>query len=145
MLTGSYFHIIDSKNRVSIPSALRQELGESFHVTVGFPNPDFKKNCISIYPDKSWSKVEERFDAMTRKGKIRMRPFFAHARRLDLDDQGRVLLPQHIREWADLKKNVAVVGAGDNVEIWDAEVWEKIDALESSQENIEALYDECDF
>ena len=145
MLTGIYQHSIDVKGRVFVPSALRQELGKSFQVTVGFPNQDFKMNCIAVYPDKSWSKVEDRYDAMSRKDKSKMRPIFAHARKLEVDDQGRILLPQNVREWAQLKKNVAIVGVGDSVEIWDAEVWEKIDALETSQENIASIYDENDF
>ena len=145
MLTGTYQHVVDIKGRLAIPVALREELGDSFRITVGFPNEDFGKNCLALYSNKSWAKIEAKHDAMSRDEKNKMRPFYTRSGTYELDGQGRVLLPQKVRDWAELKKNVAIVGVGDSVEIWDAEVWEKIDALETTQENIASIYRELNF
>ena len=145
MLTGTYQHIIDSKGRLAIPSMLRKELGESFLITAGVPDKEFGSACLAAYSKKSWDNISARFNEMDREEKVRMRPIFSLAFPYELDGQGRVLLPQNIREWAGLKKNVAIVGAGDSIEIWDAEVWDKIFKRETSQENVAKLYKELNF
>ena len=74
-----------------------------------------------------------------------MRPLFAHAVKCELDAQGRVLIPQVLRDYAGLKKNVAVVGCNNHAEIWDSDKWSEINSLETSAENIAAVLEELNF
>jgi MraZ protein len=76
---------------------------------------------------------------------IKMRPLFAHASKCDLDGQGRILLPQALRDFAGLKKSVTVVGNGECAEFWDSETWAGVDAVETTPENIMAVYEELEF
>jgi len=145
MLEGTYKHTIDAKGRLFIPADLREKLGFSFRVTLGYPHTGLKKKCLAAFPDVTWDKIQAKYDAMPRREKNKMRMLFAYSKTYELDSQGRILLPQNIRDEAELKKEVAIVGAGDNVEIWDADVWDKIYELESNQENIASIYDELDF
>ena len=145
MLEGIYKHTIDAKGRLFIPADLRDKLGDIFRVTVGYPHTELKKDCLAAFPDETWDKIAAKYDAMPRREKNQMRMFFAQSKPYELDSQGRILLPQNVRDRAELKKNVAIVGVGDNVEIWDADVWDEIYRLESTQENIASIYDKLDF
>ena len=73
-----------------------------------------------------------------------MRPLFSHAAKCELDSQGRILLPQALRDFAGLKKNVTVVGSGECTEFWDSEEWAKVDIVETTPENIADVYMELD-
>ena len=75
----------------------------------------------------------------------KMRPLFAHAVKCELDAQGRVLIPQALRDYAGLAKNVAVVGCNNHAEIWDGDTWSEINSLETSAENIAAVLEELNF
>ena len=138
-MTGIYQHTIDSKGRVFIPARLREDLGASFYVTLSM------EKCLAAYSDGNWAKFREKFDAMTRENKNKMRPLFSHAARCDLDGQGRILLPQSLRDFSGLKKNVTVVGAGDCAQFWDADVWAGIDESETTPDNIAAVFRELEF
>jgi len=138
-VTGIYQHSIDAKGRLFIPSRLRDELGAAFYVTLSM------EECLAAYSDESWARFEEKFNAMSRENKNRMRVLFSHAARCELDGQGRILIPQSLRQSVGLKKNVAVVGAGDCAQLWDSEKWAETDALEKTTENIAAVFRELDF
>ena len=114
-MTGVYQHSLDAKGRLFIPASLRETLGQSFFVTVS------PEQCLSGYPMEKWNRLKEKYEAMSYKDRKKIRSVFSHAAKCDLDAQGRILLPMQLREFAGLKKNVAVVGVGVNIEIWDAE------------------------
>ena len=138
-MTGNFEHKIDAKGRLFIPSSLRDELGEVFHVTISV------ENCLTAYSSDSWERFIEKVKAMPIRKQPKMRPFFSNASRCDLDSQGRFLLPQKLRDRIGLKKDVTVVGAGTFVQLWDSEVFKQIDALETSPENLADVMDELDF
>ena len=75
----------------------------------------------------------------------RMRPLFAHAARCELDSQGRTIIPQNLRAYASLTKNVTVVGCNNHAELWDSEAWQSVYESESTPENIAAAMEELDF
>ena len=75
----------------------------------------------------------------------KMRPLFAYAARCELDAQGRILLPQNLREWADLQKDVTVIGCNNHVELWDSEVWNRVFREETTPENIASVLEELEF
>ncbi|MCL2408701.1 MAG: division/cell wall cluster transcriptional repressor MraZ [Oscillospiraceae bacterium] len=138
-MTGIYEHTIDAKGRLFIPARLRDELGESFHVTLSM------EKCLTAYSKDSWDKFMEKIKAMPKSRQIKMRPLFSHAQKCELDGQGRILLTQALRDFAGLQKNVTVVGAGECVEFWDAEAWTDVNAIETTPENIAEVYMELDF
>jgi len=138
-LTGVYQHSLDVKGRLFIPAKLREELGDIFYVTLSM------EKCLSAYSSESWDKFMEKIKAMPKTKQIKMRPMFAHAAKCELDGQGRILLPQALRDFAGLTKNVAVVGSGECTEFWDADEWARVDSSETSPENIAEVFMELDF
>ena len=75
----------------------------------------------------------------------KMRPLYAFAAKVELDAQGRILLPQNLREHAGLTKNVTVIGANNHAELWSSEAWDAVYAEESTPESIAAVMEELDF
>lgn len=138
-MTGVYKHSIDAKGRLAIPSRIREELGEVFYVTLS------SEKCLTAYSAESWNRFMEKYRAMPRNKQIKMRPFFSHAAKCELDGQGRILLPQQLRDYASLYKNVAVVGTGEYAELWDEDTWDAVDAVETTPENIAEVLQELDF
>lgn len=138
-MTGIYQHTLDAKGRLFIPAKLREELGETFYVTIS------PEKCLSAYSQENWDDVARRVAAMTNVQQRKMRPLFAYAARCELDGQGRILLPQHLREFAGLTKSVTVVGSNNHAEFWDSARWDEICPLEALPENIAAVMEELDF
>ena len=137
-MTGIYSHTLDSKGRLFVPAKLREELGDVFYVTVAV-------DCLNMYSLDRWNEFEEKVSQMSRQQRMRMRPLFAHAAKCELDGQGRILLPQTLREYAKLTKNVTVVGTGNCAEIWDSDKWNEVDSAEITAENIDSIYEDIDF
>ena len=122
-MTGQYAHNIDAKGRLFIPAKLREELGETFHVTIG---PD---HCLTIYPNDTWDDFMAKFHDMPySKGKS-LRALSANAVDCEPDGQGRILIPAKLRKYADLEKEVVVIGSFDRAEIWNAERWAREEAM----------------
>ena len=118
-MTGIYEHTLDAKGRLFIPSRMREELGDTFYVTLSM------EKCLSAYSSESWDRFMARIKEMPKTKQIKMRPLFAHAAKVDLDTQGRILIPQALRDFGGLVKNVTVVGTGECVEFWDSDRWSK--------------------
>ena len=136
---GTYQHTIDPRGRLFMPARLREELGESFFVTIS------TEKCLNAFSSESWNMRMEKIKAMTMKEQLRIRPLFANAAKCDTDSQGRVLLPKPLRDFAGLDKNATIVGAGVFVQIWDSEEYAPIAARESTPENLADVLDELDF
>ena len=120
-MTGQYVHTIDAKGRLFIPAKLRQELGDTFHVTVG------QDHCLSVYSDESWAAFMEKLKGLSYNEVKRLRGLFAYGADCEPDAQGRILLPAKLREYADLEKDVVVIGSFDRVEIWNAQRWAELE------------------
>lgn len=119
MLIGEYQHTVDSKGRVFIPARFREELGERFIAAKGLDN------CLFVYSIKEWAMLEEKIRSLPlSKARNLQRFFFAGAAELEADKQGRVLIPQGLRDYASLTKEVTIIGASNRVEIWDKQKWE---------------------
>ncbi len=138
-MTGVYRHSLDSKGRLFIPVKLREELGNVFYVTIS------TEACLSVYSDDGWEALMAKIRELPRVKQKMMRPLFSHAAKCELDSQGRILLPQALRDYAGLTKNVAVVGAGDTAELWDEDRWNEVDAAETTPENLAGVFTELDF
>lgn len=125
MLIGQYQHAIDAKNRIIIPSKFREELGDVFVVTKGLDN------CLFVYSNTEWQKVDEKLKnlSMTNKdARAFTRFFYAGACECEIDKQGRIIIPNNLREHAKIEKDIIIVGVSSKVEIWSAEEWERFNS-----------------
>ena len=138
-VTGEYQHALDNKGRIFIPARLREELGQAVYVTLSMDR------CLSVYSKENWDSLTEKVNALPYVRQRKMRPLFAYAVRCDLDAQGRILLPQNLRDWAGLVRNVTVVGCNNHAELWDSDSWREVFAAETAPENIAAVLEELEF
>ncbi len=140
MFMGTYEHGLDAKGRVIIPAKLREELGESFVVTLGLDG------CLFAYPQSEWEIFADKLKSLpgTKEGRKLQRAFLANAETCDMDKQGRVLIPAKLRDKAGLSKEVVFVGVLSKLEIWSKEKWagidDDVDDIEDLMENM-AQYD----
>jgi len=120
MFKGEYNHIIDHKKRLSIPSKLRKTLGKKAVITRGLDN------CLVVYPLKEWDKTAEKLEGLPT-GQPEARGFarimLSGATDVDLDKLGRILVPDNLRDYAFLKKNVVVIGLSNKIELWNEKRW----------------------
>lgn len=139
MLIGEYQHNIDPKGRVIVPSRFREDLGEHFYVTKGLDG------CLFVLSAEGWKSLQEKVSAMpVSKARGLQRFFFSGAVDAEPDKQGRILIPQNLRAYASLEKDVTFIGASSRAEIWNTANW---NAFNSSltQETIAQAMDELDF
>lgn len=121
MFMGEYNHTIDPKGRVIVPSKFRDALGEEFVVTKGLDG------CLFVYDNKEWSAFEEKLKGLpvtNKDARSFVRFFLAGATTVEVDKQGRILLPGVLREFAALTKDVVLIGVASRVEIWSKERWD---------------------
>ncbi len=130
MFIGEYHHTIDSKRRLAIPAKFRKRLGEAAVLTKSLDN------SLVLYPMKEWEVLAEKL-AKLPVGQAGTRSFIrlmlAGAADVEIDTLGRVLVPDYLKEYAGLKKNVVVAGLFNRLEIWDAEAWREY--KQSSEKN----------
>lgn len=139
MLIGEYQHNIDPKGRVIVPSRFREDLGECFYVTKGLDG------CLFVLSPEGWGKLQEKVSAMpVSKARGLQRFFFSGAVEAIPDKQGRILIPQNLRTYAALSKDVTFIGASSRAEIWDTAKWNEFNST-LTQENIAEAMDELDF
>jgi len=122
MFIGEYQHTIDNKGRISVPAKFREELGERFIVTKGLDN------CLFIYSMDEWRILEDKLKTLpltNKDARAFVRFFFAGASECDLDNQGRIRIPNNLREHAGLEKETVMIGVATRIEIWSLEQWEK--------------------
>ncbi|NLA04895.1 MAG: division/cell wall cluster transcriptional repressor MraZ [Firmicutes bacterium] len=137
MFTGEYLHTLDQKNRVIIPARLREGLGDSFMITRGLDR------CIFVYHLNEWERIEQKVKELplTRRDvRAFTRYFFSGAAEMEIDRQGRVLIPPGLREYAGIEKEVMIIGVSNRVEVWSAEAWKEYTSAENL--NFEAAAEE---
>lgn len=133
MLIGEYQHGIDAKGRVFMPAKFREELGENFLVTKGIGK------CLFVFSLEEWNKFADKLKLIpmtdtSSQSFIRM--LFASACECEPDKQGRILLPQRLRDFCELTEEAVVIGVGSRVEVWSAQNWQKYN--EGAYEDYEA-------
>lgn len=136
---GKYKHSVDPKGRLFVPSKLREELGEAFYVTLGLDH------CLSVYTESGWQAILDKYNALPISQARKMRFLFANAAKCEPDSQGRILLPQKLRAYAGLDKDVVIIGVSNRAEIWNAERWAALEAEELNPENLAAVMEELGF
>jgi len=123
MFIGEYTYSIDQKNRLSVPSKFRRELGKRAVVTRGIDK------CLVIYPLKVWSQLVKKLENLpTAQTDARefVRLILSGAVDVSLDKLGRILIPDYLKKYSCLKKNTAILGLSNKIEIWDETKWQNI-------------------
>ncbi|MFH1643418.1 MAG: division/cell wall cluster transcriptional repressor MraZ [Patescibacteria group bacterium] len=120
MFIGEYRHTIDTKKRLSLPVKFRRELGKSVIITRGLDN------CLIVYPHKEWKIMSDKLGKLP-SSQVEARGFarimLAGAMEVELDKLGRILIPEYLKEYSSLNKNVVVCGIFNRLEIWDDAKW----------------------
>lgn len=121
MLIGQYEHTIDNKKRLALPSKFRGELGDKIIITRGI------EGCLAVYTQAEWKIMSDKISTLTisqAEARSFTRMILAGAMEVSLDKLGRILVPDYLKEYAGLKKNVVICGLSNRLEIWDSEKWE---------------------
>ena len=119
MLIGEYYHNLDAKGRVSIPSKFRDDLGGTFVLSKGL------ESCLRGYSVAEWEGFQNELLALKgEEGRMIQRFFFGGATECEIDAQGRVVIPPKFREYAQLSKEIVIVGMTGCAEIWAKENWD---------------------
>lgn len=122
MFIGEYQHSIDDKGRVAIPAKFRATLGERAIVTRGLDR------CLFIFSANEWEELAKKLIALPlaqANSRAFTRLMLAGAMETDLDSQGRILVPDYLRAYANLKKQTTIAGLYNRVELWDETAWKK--------------------
>lgn len=136
MFMGEYNHTIDAKGRLIIPSKFRETLGDTFVVTKGLDG------CLFVYDNVEWNAFEEKLKSLpiTNKDARQFARFFlAGAAEVEVDKQGRILVPNVLREFAELNKDVVLIGVASRIEIWSRERFDGIASYEDMDEIAEHM------
>ncbi len=121
MFIGEYIYSIDDKRRVAIPAKLRKDLGKKAVITRGLDN------CLVLYPMEEWQKLGQKLQNLpAARGEARgfVRIMLSGAVDVTFDKLGRILIPDYLKKYAGLRKNVAIIGLGNRIEIWDEKKWQ---------------------
>lgn len=136
MFMGEYNHTIDAKGRLIVPSKFREALGDTFVVTKGLDG------CLFVYDNKEWNAFEEKLKSLpltNKEARQFARFFLAGAAEVEVDKQGRILVPNILREFAQISRDVVLIGVASRIEIWSRERFEGIAAFEDMDEIAEHM------
>lgn len=120
MFIGEYQNSIDAKGRIIVPSKFRDELGYKFILTKGLDD------CLFLYSMEEWKKFEDKLTNLpvaSKEARAFVRYFFSGAAECEIDKQGRLTIPQHLREHAKIDKELVTIGVMSRVEIWSKQEW----------------------
>ena len=134
MLIGEYQHNIDTKGRVIVPARFREDLGEHFYITKGLDG------CLFVLSPEEWTRLQNKVKAMPiSKARGLQRFFFSGAAEVEPDKQGRILIPQVLRDHAQLTKDVTFIGTSSRAEIWDSKHWNEFNSTLTEESIAEAM------
>ena len=142
MLIGEYEHSLDVKGRLIMPAKLREDMGEKFIITKGLDG------CLFGFSQNEWTNFEEKLKTLpltNKNARDFVRFFLSGAIECELDKQGRFLIASNLREYANMEKDVAIIGVGTRLEIWDREKWKAYNSDEniSADEIAENMIEDC--
>lgn len=122
MLLGEYRHNLDSKGRIAVPAKFRAKLSAGAIITRGLDR------CLFVFSGKEWEVLAQKLIALplaAANSRAFVRLMLAGAMDVELDKQGRILIPDYLREYSGLKKEAILVGLYNRIEIWDSEAWKQ--------------------
>ncbi len=122
MLIGEYLHTLDNKKRLSLPAKFRKEVGRKVVLTRGLDQ------CLFMFPEKTWARIAQKLvDLPIGQADTRglSRFLLAGAVDAEVDGAGRILVPDYLKEFADLRSRVVLAGVSDRIEVWNEKTWEE--------------------
>lgn len=134
MLIGQYKHTIDIKKRLALPIKFRGELGDNVIITKGV------ENCLVVYTQKEWEVMSQKLANLpVSQSEARgfTRHLLASAMEASLDKLGRILIPDYLKEYASLSKNVVICGLSNRLEVWDEKKW--LDYSKNAEKGVEEI------
>ena len=136
--TGQYDFVIDSKNRINIPSIFRKQLNKSdkntFVITKGIDH------CIWVYPLGEWEKIEKelsQLSSLSKTNRIFLRNHLRHAKIVSSDDQGRLILTKNLIQYANILKDITIIGVLNKIEIWNPETLKAVDRKNMIEDSVQ--------
>jgi MraZ protein len=130
MFIGEFQHNLDAKGRMAMPAKFRQKLTGGAIITRGLDH------CLFVFANKDWEILAQKLIALPlaqANSRAFARLMLAGAVDVEADKQGRILIPDYLREFADLKKQIVVAGLYNRIEIWDSENWKQYKSKTESQ------------
>lgn len=138
MFYGEFYHQLDRKGRLVLPSKIREtaksNFVEKFFITRGLDK------CIFMFSEEEWKSQEQKFKSIPfTKSEARKfnRLYFSGAAEITYDRQGRVLIPQYLKDFAQIRKDVVIIGVSNRIEIWSKDIW--VDFYNSSRDAFEEI------
>ena len=119
MFKGEHHYSLDEKGRIVLPPKFRQALGRKVVVSRGLDE------CVAVYAPAEWARNEKKLRQLAVNRRDFVRFVFASAEEVDLDRQGRMTIPQHLRQYAKIEREAVVVGVGSRLEIWSLQNWQR--------------------
>ena len=140
MFLGQYEHVLDSKYRLIMPAKFREDLGDSFIITFGLDK------CLFVYPQEEWEKLSYNLQNLPlgkKDARAFKRTLASRALVSNFDQQGRVVIAKHLRDYAGIEKNVVIIGVFERIEIWDIKKWSEYagETEQSYEEIAERIYE----
>lgn len=126
--SGKYYYTLDPKGRIIVPAPFREIISSNYNPKLYIVNAAFD-TCLLIYPQEEWNRLEEKVRQLPRmQEEVRffMRRVIASAQEVELDKQGRILIPATLREDAGLGSDIVVVGQIEKIELWDRKEWDLV-------------------
>ncbi len=132
MFIGEYSYNLDDKNRLAMPTKFRSLFKDGAVITKGLDN------CLFIYTAKEWKKLADRLAGLPfsqAKSRAFSRMMLAGAMDVRLDSQGRMILPDYLKQFAGLNKKIVIAGLYNRLEVWDAKMWSKYQTISEKDSN----------
>ncbi len=130
MLIGEYTHTLDEKNRMSLPVKFRKEIGSNVVIAPGLDN------CLSLFTTKEWQKISSKLSdssMLASDNRSFSRFMFGQAVDVSVDSQGRILIPENLKNRSQLSSKVVVIGVQNRVEIWNENTWNEYKKVVETQ------------
>src|SRR5689334_4180438 len=134
MFLGRFEHSVDTKGRVAVPARFRDRLSGELILTRG------NDGCLYLFTEESWEPLAAKLNALPtgdEDARNLRRAVFSSAEPVELDKQGRVIIPDHLRQYSGITGDVAIIGLGSYIEIWDQQAWTELDSR--IEENVDVI------
>jgi MraZ protein len=126
MWYGEFIHSLDEKDRFILPAKFREKIKtlekKKFYITRGL------EGCLFLFAESVWESLEEKLKSISftkQEGRFFNRLYFSGAQEVEIDSQGRITIPGYLKEFAQINKEIVIIGIADRIEIWDKERWNK--------------------
>lgn len=126
MWYGEYAHTLDDKDRFILPARFREKIKtlkkKKFYITRGLDG------CLFLFADAAWKKLEEKLKSLSfvkQQSRFFNRLYFSGASEVEVDSQGRITISEYLKEFAQIKREIIIIGLADRIEVWDKSRWSK--------------------